>query len=731
MPPLKNPKCLKQQTAAVSANYGVQPRIRDYHGVKYCRQSIQKNIRQGHSMRIHLIPNSHIDPVWLWNKYEGIDEVLNTFRSACDRLDEFPDMTFTASSVQFYEWVRNFDPGLFERISAFVRAGRWEVVGNWWVEPDTNLPRLSSFLKHAQMSRRFTEKHFSRVSNIAFVPDTFGHPADLPLILSETGFKYMLFFRPGPHEKNDLPDNLFYWDYKGRKVLVYRLTNHYQTGGSGNELLKTLSGPEYTQQPTSCFFFGVGDHGGGPTIAEIQFFRTFIADSPKGHAGFSSLQAFFRQAEDGPNIPVYSGDLHRHAVGCYSVVSELKNGVRHAEHALEFAGRAMRMHTSECESLDAAWKQTLFNEFHDILPGSCSPEAAAFAREELSAAAAQARDISRTALKRVSLADRPLVKEGEFRVFNTLPYPVTTPLSIETSQYFKPNGIFRDNDGNEISVQLGVPSVVLDSRRWEFVDTLPAEGFKAYHFDNSTAAERPARGEIHFSPVPNEKDTESGNISTCVGKISALVLGDESDTWGHRVKKYDDVRSRFERKSKAQLTGSVLSRVYEKWQCGLNCIRAIFTSYTAEKGLYIDLSVQWNDVRKICKIEIPLLKPGSGNAWMQGAAGEISREPNGFEQPMHHWIWLPAETGGLAVIQDGCFSCDFTNRRLRMTFVRSSLYGFHDPSVPNENDPQYPTDIGEHSMRMLLLDCNQFDPQELNRAAEIFMEPFPVFRETP
>jgi hypothetical protein len=74
-------------------------------------------------VRIHLIPNSHIDPVWLWDKYEGIDEVLNTFRSACDRLDEYPNPTFSASSIQFYEWVLQHDAALFKRIQQKVTEG--------------------------------------------------------------------------------------------------------------------------------------------------------------------------------------------------------------------------------------------------------------------------------------------------------------------------------------------------------------------------------------------------------------------------------------------------------------------------------------------------------------------------------------------------------------------------------------------------------------------------------
>lgn len=61
-------------------------------------------------MRLHLVPNSHIDPVWLSDKYEGIDEVLNTFRSASKRLEEFPKLTFSASSLLFYKWVMKYDP---------------------------------------------------------------------------------------------------------------------------------------------------------------------------------------------------------------------------------------------------------------------------------------------------------------------------------------------------------------------------------------------------------------------------------------------------------------------------------------------------------------------------------------------------------------------------------------------------------------------------------------------
>ena len=50
--------------------------------------------------KISLIGNAHLDPVWLWRWQEGRGEVMQTFRSALDRLREYPDTVFTCSSSE-------------------------------------------------------------------------------------------------------------------------------------------------------------------------------------------------------------------------------------------------------------------------------------------------------------------------------------------------------------------------------------------------------------------------------------------------------------------------------------------------------------------------------------------------------------------------------------------------------------------------------------------------------
>jgi alpha-mannosidase len=58
---------------------------------------------------IKLIGNAHLDPIWLWRWQEGCGEVLQTFRSALDRLKEYNCFVFTCSSAAYYKWVEDID----------------------------------------------------------------------------------------------------------------------------------------------------------------------------------------------------------------------------------------------------------------------------------------------------------------------------------------------------------------------------------------------------------------------------------------------------------------------------------------------------------------------------------------------------------------------------------------------------------------------------------------------
>ncbi|HEY3523762.1 MAG TPA: hypothetical protein VGK63_08660, partial [Candidatus Limnocylindrales bacterium] len=132
---------------------------------------------------LHMIGNSHIDPVWLWQWPEGYGEVRATFRSALDRMNEYPEFIFTADSAAYYAWIEEIDPAMFEEIRTRVAEGRWQLAGGWWVEPDCNLPAGESFVRHALYSQRFFLSRFGRSATVGLNVDPFGHHAMLPQLL--------------------------------------------------------------------------------------------------------------------------------------------------------------------------------------------------------------------------------------------------------------------------------------------------------------------------------------------------------------------------------------------------------------------------------------------------------------------------------------------------------------------------------------------------------------------
>ena len=178
---------------------------------------------------MHMIGNAHVDPVWLWHCEEGCHEVMASFRSALDRMNEDPDFIFTASSAAFYAWVEQISPAMFEEIRARVAEGRWELVGGWWVEPDCNIPHGESFCRQGLYGQRYFMEKFGKIARVGYNPDSFGHAGSLPQILRKSGLDYYVFMRPSRQEKG-LPGSLFWWESDdGSRVLAYRIPYEYGT----------------------------------------------------------------------------------------------------------------------------------------------------------------------------------------------------------------------------------------------------------------------------------------------------------------------------------------------------------------------------------------------------------------------------------------------------------------------------------------------------------------------
>lgn len=689
-----------------------------------------------HEQRIHLVANSHIDPVWLWDRQEGIDEVLNTFRSACDRLDEYSDLKFTASSACFYQWLEEHAPDIFDRVRQFVQQRRWEVVGGWWVEMDCNLPTAASFRASAAISRRYLWSRLAAEIPVAFSPDTFGHPATLPALLSDSGFRYYVFSRPSAGEMPHLPADLFYWERDGKRVLCYRLRYHYSQGYGNWEgtLDRALSDDVFLQRGLACYLFGVGDHGGGPARAEIEMMKRRMSQPGGEGLVFSTLLDFFREAEKLPDIPVYSGDLHYHAVGCYSVNRALKDAVRRAERRLEFTDRVLSA-TGQTADLTQAWQKVLFNQFHDILPGSCVPQAAAQAMDEVGSALDDSSRIAYGALKNRSRAIPVRRKEGEFRVFNSLPYDVTVPVEIESFFYYHSGVPFRDASGRQVPIQEMPSQAQCYTARWMFVDTLPARGYATYSFDTD-AIPGPPSGPA--APFISGNEIAQGSfraeapgmvVNTAFGEhlfAAPLRLGvqkDESDTWGHAVRGFGPSQRWFQQESCAVRPGILAANLFSRQSLGGSWAELLYTVYRDLPWVDLKLRVFWAEERSILKLDIqPRL--GVSPLVVQGPGGAIDKSADGAEEPLHGWLKSPR----LGILQDGAFAFDRVGETLRITLIRSSLYSYDGSWQLDPCGPLNHTDQGLHEFRLRFIP-EDLPLDEMDRQFAAFVEPFPVIRE--
>ena len=148
-------------------------------------------------------------------------------------------------------------------------------------------------------------------------------------------------------------------------------------------------------------FFGVGDHGGGPTRLAVGTIRD-LSTTSAGSITFSGPVAYFEDlrgavARGDADLPSVTGELQWHAVGCYSARASLKRGNARAEDALVAAEKMAELCRALTgrgrdvqEELAEAWRGVLFAQFHDALGGTTTDPATSAVEQLLTAAESRA-----------------------------------------------------------------------------------------------------------------------------------------------------------------------------------------------------------------------------------------------------------------------------------------------------------------------------------------------------
>lgn len=329
------------------------------------------------SYTMHLCGHAHIDMNYQWDWPETVSVARDTFTTVNTLMDEFPDFHFSQSQASLYIAMERYCPKIFEMIKRRVKEGRWEVTASSWVESDRNLVSGESLCRQLLYTRSYFKEKFGfepENVKIDWSPDTFGQAWSVPSVLRRGGISRCYIFRTGPGPW------LFKWrSPDGSEITVFHEKDVSYSGDLDPAVIVPLFNRYVsdTHLKDYLYVYGVGDHGGGPTRRDLRKYMEIKEWPVFPTVKLSTYDAYFGSIESAePDMPVVDADLNFTFEGCYSSQSNIKRANRVSEVILPEAETASVIAGAYCdinypsENLLTAWRNTLFNQFHDVLPGS-------------------------------------------------------------------------------------------------------------------------------------------------------------------------------------------------------------------------------------------------------------------------------------------------------------------------------------------------------------------------
>lgn len=665
---------------------------------------------------VHMIGNAHLDPVWLWGRPAGVDAALATVRSACDRLDEFPEFVFTCSSSWLHEQVERIDRELFRRVRKHAAEGRWQPVGGMVIEPDCNLPSAESFRRQLEHGQRSFQERFGRPARVGYNIDSFGHNAYLPRFLREAGINTYVFMRPGPHEKR-LPANLFRWrSPDGAEVTAFRIAGSYttRTADIRDPILRALADLPAGIEHTMCFF-GVGDHGGGPTREQIAWILENRESLPGVRLVLSHPQAFFDAVADRvEQLPRVEGELQHHAIGCYSVERRIKTALRLAEARLTRAEQVASLLDPEGFSrapLADAWGDVLFNQFHDILGGTSLYAAGSRAAAELAEAAARAEGVS-TALTRRAV--RKHARPGVHKIIALNPSAEVFSGLVAHEPWLDFGGentpfVLREPDGTPVLFQRTRGEALAPGAAGLLMSlSLPPGEFRTILLEKTEAAPPAAS-----TPLRVDRKNLTNGLLTVRFDRAVLSVGeweirmelweDPTDTWSHSAgNRFPPGKLReveFLQAPRVLEEGPLRAAVLTCGTFGSSRVWCRVMMPADEPVVQLRFSVLWGEVRKLLRLR---LTPPGGIADRTDLVpgGPLVRPVDGSEYPLAGGLVVAAGDSRLGICAPTVFSGSVETDAVNLTLLRSPFAAHHDPVPAARHVDQPVCDQGVHEFEL-------------------------------
>ncbi|ABW31322.1 alpha-mannosidase [Acaryochloris marina] len=675
--------------------------------------------------QINWIGHAHLDLAWLWPVAETWEAAERTFKSVLNLQADFPELIFCHSSPALYAWFEQNRPDLFAQIQAQVDKGTWEIAAGLWVESELNLISGESLVRQVLYGQKYTQEKFGCISKTAWLPDSFGFCWQLPQILKQGGIDYFLTQKLRWNDTTEFPYEVFQWrSPDGTEIFSIMLPP------IGEQIYPVKMGTyaqgwESATGVKDCLWLpGVGDHGGGPTRDMLEVARQWQQSSLFPKLQPTTAERFCQQVETQiQQVPVWDDELylelHR---GCYTSHADQKHYNRDCEKLLYEAelwnaiATLTLDHSYPKDDLEQAWKKVLFNQFHDILPGSSIPQVFVDANCDWESAKQTATEHLHIALDAIASAiDIPQAPTSDSLpviVFNSLNWPRSELVWVElpdTQKRWQISTI--EGETQPVQRHPNQPNSL------GFIAAVPSVGYQLYWLSPLVSA-KPDQPDIAPKNWILENDYLQVQVNESTGELAQIYdkatqrqmlsgPGNQLQFFTDKGQYWDawNIDPNYEHKRLPGATlqsiewlsqGPLQQRLRVKLQFGQSQFCQDYVLDTDAPLLKIETTVDWQESQVLVKTVFPLTI-SSDSATYEIPCGAIQRptlpnpqlddrEQAKWEVPALQWADLTDANGmaGVSILNDCKYGYDAKPDQLRLTLLRS----------PNWPDPG--CDRGHH-----------------------------------
>lgn len=571
----------------------------------------------------HFLGHSHMDAAWLWPLSETKEVFAKTCETILALMERYPGFRFCQSSAQYYEWLEEEQPLLFERVKRRVSEGRWELVGGTWVEPDGNLPSGESFVRQYLYGKRYFKEKFGVDVRTAWMPDSFGYAWTLPQIMRKSGMDIFLTQKLSWNDATVFPYFFFTWTGPdGSSIRAHQTVGSYSETVMDERILQQMSRLRLCQSLDDLLvLFGEGDHGGGIKEDMIERALEYINGNRPIKGRFTTAEDYFNilgEKTRGKEVPEIYDELYlQYHRGTYTTQAGIKKNNRKAECLLEAAEKFSTIaQRFGCEypsrSLEEAWKRLLLNQFHDVLPGSSIPQVYEDSRRDFEHIFEAANTALSRSLKAIAGQVDTTGQGASLLVFNPLSWPRSGVVEVPLNTYGGGARI-SDEQGKAVSSQIidegdkenGEKTILFRA------EEIPSIGYREYRVrgpvgrrPSSDLSARATRREIRLENkfLVVRVDRETGMVKSVFDKAMGKEALAEA---GNRLQVFEDSPTR----GRVGIIFQGDAEIFDAWEIYIYQQRGGVRFVELDKPLKVEL-VENGPVRAKIRVEFKYSQEG-------------------------------------------------------------------------------------------------------------------------